>query len=45
MDEIKKLKMMLEGKSPIDMGSVAQGPGNQAINEKIIYRDRDVGNK
>ena len=40
MDEIKKLKMMLEGKAPVDLTSTAVTvPGNTVIKEKIIYRN------
>lgn len=42
MEEIKKLKMMLEGKVPIDMTSINSGNNNyniQGSSEKIIYRD------
>lgn len=44
MDEIKKLKMMLEGKMPIDAAALAQVmPGNgetqTIIQERIVYRE------
>ena len=40
MDEIKKLKMMLEGKAPIDPTSLTvQLPGETVVQERIVYRD------
>ncbi len=42
MEEIKKLKMMLEGKAPIDPLAL---PASQQhiIQERIVYRDREGG--
>lgn len=47
MDEIKKLKMMLEGKAPIDMASFAPATGGSQtlIQERIIYKERQSDNK
>lgn len=37
MDQIKQLKMMLEGKAPIDLSSIPSGGSSTEPN--IIYRD------
>lgn len=43
MDEIKRLKLMLEGKAPIDHTAIAatmNGEGSSPIiQERIIYKD------
>lgn len=43
MEEIKKLKMMLEGKVPINMANlqlnISEAGGNPIVTEKIVYRD------
>ncbi len=42
MDEIKKLKMMLEGKTPMDASAfVNLNVGNPSIQERIVYREGD----
>jgi kinesin family protein 3/17 len=45
MEEIKKLKMMLEGKMPMNLAALQSGPasnsfsGSPVIQEKVVYRD------
>ncbi len=45
MEEIKKLKMMLEGKVPMNLAALQSGPasnsfnGSPMIQEKVVYRD------
>jgi hypothetical protein len=46
MEEIKKLKMMLEGKMPMSLATLQSGPssnnnlgGSAVIQEKVVYRD------
>lgn len=44
MEEIKKLKMMLEGKAPMDLTALAQhqsGEGQTIIQERIVYRESE----
>jgi kinesin family member 17 len=40
MDEIKKLKMMLEGKSPMDASAFINiNSANSSVQERIVYRE------
>ena len=42
MEEIKKLKLMLEGKAPVDLKATTVAvPGQTVIKEKIVYRNAD----
>lgn len=42
MDEIKKLKMMLEGKTPMESSAfINLNSGGSSIQERIVYRDGD----
>ena len=46
MDEINKLKMMLEGKARVDYGVISavgsnSGSGGDIVREKVVYRDGD----
>lgn len=44
MEEIKKLKMMLEGKAPMDLTALTQhqnGGGQTIIQERIVYRESE----
>lgn len=45
MDEIKKLKMMLEGKAPMDPAALMQlypqQEGQTIIQERIVYRESE----
>lgn len=43
MQEIKKLKMMLEGKMPMNMAALQSAPGESStvFTQKIVYRDSE----
>ena len=47
MEEIKKLKMMLEGQAPFDPAVLASLPAStsagsaNSINDKIVYKERE----
>lgn len=43
MDEIKKLKLMLEGKVPITAAAMAStATSNSSANGQVVYQDRIV---